>query len=311
MNYKDENMRIVFMGTPEFAVPSLEKCNQVFDVVEVVTRPDAVRGRGKSLVASPVKEKALELGIDVLETTRMTPEAIETIRSYNPDIIVVAAYGCILPQEIIEMAPLGCINVHASLLPALRGAAPIQRSIMQGDEVAGISIMKVVKALDAGDYCRQASVLVEDKSCLEVMDELAKLGAEELVAAIADIASGSVQWTVQDENKVTLAPKVTKDEMRISPSMKAAVAKRYVQGSLDAAPVRINLLGRGVRLMKCTLSDKNLKPGEVLVESGRLYIGFTDGSVEIIEIKPDGKRIMDAKSFTAGVHDVVSGWDSL
>ena len=304
-------MRIVFMGTPDFAVPSLEKCHEVFDVVEVVTRPDAVRGRGKSLVASPVKQKALELGIDVLETTRMTPEAIETIRSYNPDIIVVAAYGCILPQEIIDMAPLGCINVHASLLPALRGAAPIQRSIMQGDEVAGISIMKVVKALDAGDYCRQASVPVEDKSCLEIMDELACLGANELVVAIDEIAQDKAQWIVQDENLVTLAPKVTKEEMRIAPSMEAAVAKRYVQGSLDAAPVRINLLGRGVRLMRCALSNKDLKPGEVLVEAGHLYLGFADGSVEVLEIKPDGKRIMDAKSFTAGIHDVASGWDSL
>ncbi len=304
-------MRIVFMGTPEFAVPSLEKCHEVFDVVQVVTRPDAVRGRGKSLVASPVKEKALELGIDVLETTRMTPEAIDTIRSYNPDIIVVAAYGCILPQEIIDMAPLGCINVHASLLPALRGAAPIQRSIMQGDEVAGISIMKVVKALDAGDYCRQASVSVGDKTCLEVMDELAHLGADELVDAIEAIANGTVQWTVQDEDLVTLAPKVTKDEMKISPSMKAPIAKRYVQGSLDAAPVRINLLGRGVRLMRCALSDKSLAPGEVLVESGHLYLGFEDGALEVIEIKPDGKRVMDAKSFTAGVHEVASGWDSL
>ncbi len=304
-------MRIVFMGTPDFAVPSLEKCHEVFEVVKVVTRPDAVRGRGKTLVASPVKEKALELGIDVLETTRMTPEAIDTIRACNPDIIVVAAYGCILPQAIIEMAPLGCINVHASLLPALRGAAPIQRSIMQGDEVAGISIMKVVKALDAGDYCRQASVAVEDKTCLEVMDELARVGADELVVAIDEIAQGTAQWTVQDESLVTLAPKVTKEEMRIAPSMSASVAKRYVQGSLDAAPVRISLLGKGVRLMKCALSDKSLKEGEVLVESGRLYLGFSDGTVEVLEIKPDGKRSMDAKSFSAGIHDVSCGWENL
>ncbi len=304
-------MRIVFMGTPEFAVPSLEKCNEVFHVVQVVTRPDAVRGRGKALVASPVKQKALELGIDVLETTRMTPEAIDTIRSYNPDIIVVAAYGCILPQEIIDMAPLGCINVHASLLPALRGAAPIQRSIMNGDEVAGISIMKVVKALDAGDYCRQASVEVKDNTCLEVMDQLARLGAEELTVAIEEIANGTVKWTVQDEGLVTLAPKVTKEEMRIDPSFSASKAKRYVQGSLDAAPVRVNLLGRGVRLMKCALSDKSLNPGDVLVEGGRLYLGFVDGTVEVLEIKPDGKRVMDAKSFSAGIHDVTSGWESL
>ncbi len=304
-------MRIVFMGTPDFAVPSLEKCHEVYDVVEVVTRPDAVRGRGKTLVASPVKQKAQELGIDVLETTRMTPEAIETIRSYNPDIIVVAAYGCILPQEIIDMAPLGCINVHASLLPALRGAAPIQRSIMQGDKDAGISIMKVVKALDAGDYCRQASVAIEDKNCLEVMDELAQIGADELVLAIDDIAQGKVSWTVQDETLVTLAPKVTKDEMRISPAMDAKVAKRYVQGSLDAAPVRISLLGRGVRLLSCALSDKELNSGEVLAEGGRLYLGFDSGTLEVLELKPDGKREMDAKSFCAGLQDVSCGWDSL
>ncbi len=304
-------MRIVFMGTPEFAVPSLQKCSEVYDVVAVVTRPDAVRCRGNELVASPVKQKAVELGIDVLELFRMTPEAIDTIRTYDPDIIVVAAYGCILPQEIIDMAPYGCINVHASLLPALRGAAPIQRAIMEGDEYAGVSIMKVVKALDAGDYCLQASIPIGDKSCSEVMDELARLGAEELVKAIQEIKDGSVHWTAQDESLVTLAPKVTKEEMRISPSMKTIVAKRYVQGSLDAAPVRIELLGKGARLLKCALSDKTLKPGQVLIESGRLFLGFEDGALEVLEIKPDGKRIMDAKSFCSGVHNVDAGWDKL
>ncbi len=143
-------MRVIFMGTPDFAVPSLCTLADTFEVALVITRPDAVRGRGKRLDPSPVKAEAASRGIEVIEANRMTPEVLDAMRAVRADIICVAAYGCILPDAVLEMAPLGCVNVHASLLPRWRGAAPVQRAILAGDERAGVSIMQVVSALDAG-----------------------------------------------------------------------------------------------------------------------------------------------------------------
>ena len=299
------------MGTPDFAVPSLAALNQKHEVVLVVTRPDAVRGRGKKLEASSVKAYALDNNLEVLEATRMNDECIAQIEATKPDLIVVAAYGCILPDEIIDMAPLGCINVHASTLPRWRGAAPIQRAIMEGDERAGVSIMKVVQALDAGDYCRQADVEILDKTTDEVMDELAHVGADELLVAIDDIAAGSVNWEKQDESLVTIAKKVFKKEMRLDPSMSASVAKRYIQASSDAAPARVNICGKGVRIMKASLSDKSLSEGEVLEDNHQVYLGFSDGAIELLEVKPDGKKEMLASAWAAGLRDTTKGWDQI
>ena len=153
-------MRVVFMGTPDFAVPSLRELASRFEVVLVLTRPDAVRSRGKKLEPSPVKAAALELDIPVLEATRITPEVMDRLHEAEADIFCVAAYGCILPDEVLNMAPLGIVNVHASLLPRWRGAAPIQRAILAGDERAGISIMRIGHGVDTGAYCAQASCSV-------------------------------------------------------------------------------------------------------------------------------------------------------
>ena len=149
-------MRVVFMGTPDFAVPSLRELASRFEVVLVLTRPDAVRSRGKKLEPSPVKAAALELDIPVMEATRITPEVMDRLREAKADIFCVAAYGCILPDEVLNMAPLGIVNVHASLLPRWRGAAPIQRAILAGDERAGISIMRIGHGVDTGADCAQA-----------------------------------------------------------------------------------------------------------------------------------------------------------
>ncbi|MDO4538721.1 MAG: methionyl-tRNA formyltransferase, partial [Coriobacteriales bacterium] len=196
-------MRIVFMGTPSFAVSSLQALARRHEVTLVITRPDAVRGRGKRLEPSPVKECALELGIPVLEANRVTDEVLKRVRAERPDIMCVAAYGAILPDSLLELAPHGCVNVHASLLPHGRGAAPIQRAVLEGDERAGVSIMRIVHELDAGAYCRQASVEVGEKPCAQVMDELSQLGGQELVAALDEIEAGTVVWTEQDEAAVT------------------------------------------------------------------------------------------------------------
>ena len=157
-------MRVVFMGTPAFAVPSLTRLAQEHDVALVLTRPDAVRSRGKKLEPSPVKVAALELGLPVLEANRIDADVLNALRDAGADVFCVAAYGCILPDEVLTIAPFGCVNVHASLLPRWRGAAPIQRCILEGDDVTGVSIMRIGHGIDTGDYCAQATCSVSGKN---------------------------------------------------------------------------------------------------------------------------------------------------
>ena len=294
-------MRIVFMGTPEFAVPSLELLAEKYEVVLVVTRPDAVRGRGKRLEPSPVKACAEGLGLPVLEARRVTDEVLSAVSASRADAICVAAYGAILPDAIFGMARYGCVNVHASLLPRWRGAAPIQRAVLAGDERAGVSIMRIAHDLDAGAYCRQASTEVADKPCCELMAELAGIGARELVGALDDIERGTAVWHEQDESLVTLAPKISKEEMRLDPADTAVENKRRVQASLDAAPARLSVAGRGVRAMAAALSERPVAAGEVVVDHGRVFLGCSDGAIELTDVKPDGKREMPASAWAQGL----------
>ena len=288
-------MRVVFMGTPAFAVPSLEAVAAEHEVALVVTRPDAVRGRGKALEPSPVKASAEGLGLAVLEATRMTPEALEAVRAAAPDVVCVVAFGCILPDELLEMAPLGAVNVHASLLPRWRGAAPIQRSVLAGDAETGVSIMRVAHELDAGAWCRQARVAVGEKDLDALTAELAAAGASELTAALAELAAGTTVWHEQDEAQVTYAPKVTKAEMRLSPDAPAAELARRVQASGDTAPARCSVAGRGVRVLAARVAEgaPALAAGEVLVSHGRVYLGCSEGTLEALSVKPDGKRAVE------------------
>ena len=301
-------MRIVFMGTPEFACPSLSAVSKAHDVVRVVTRPDAVRGRGKRLEPSPVKALAGELGLAVIEASRMTPEVMDELRAAKADLCVVAAYGCILPDELLEMFPLGCVNVHASLLPRWRGAAPIQRAVLEGDELAGASIMRVVHELDAGAYCAQVSTAVAGKTSSELLDELGHLGAEALVEAIGRIADGTAVWTEQDESLVTYAHKIEKAEMRLDPADDALANVRRVLASTDAAPARCEVAGKGVRLMRARTCDDALAAGEVLVSHGRVALGCADGALEVLDVKPDGKREMQASAWAAGLRADRLAW---
>lgn len=298
-----EKLRIVFMGTPDFAVPTLSALADAFDVALVLTRPDAVRGRGKALVPSPVKERALELGIPVLEAKRIRADELAAIRAAAPDAICVAAYGAILPDEVLgdRMARLGCVNVHGSLLPRWRGAAPIQRAILAGDERVGISIMRMAHDLDAGPWCRQASMQTGDKGADELMGDLARLGAEELVAALRDMDAGTAVWHEQDEALVTYAHKVEKAEMRLAPTDPALDNLRRVRAATDAAPARAQVEGRGVRVLDARLGEGSLPAGSVLCQHGTVLLGCADGPLELVRVKPDGKREMDAKAWGAGL----------
>ena len=307
-------MRVVFMGTPDFAVPSLRELASRFEVVLVLTRPDAVRSRGKKLEPSPVKAAALELDIPVMEATRITPEVMDRLHEAEADIFCVAAYGCILPDEVLHMAPLGIVNVHASLLPRWRGAAPIQRAILAGDERAGISIMRIGHCVDTGAYCAQASCSVAGKTADELTAELAQLGADLLCDTLPALADETAVWTEQDESLVTHAQKISKAEMRLDPLESALVNLRRVLASSDAAPARCIAAGKPVRIMRAVAADGDASmcaAGELVCQSKRIYIGCSDGALEITSVKPDGKRQMDASAWAAGLHGDALAWEML
>lgn len=307
-------MRVVFMGTPDFAVPSLRELASRFEVVLVLTRPDAVRSRGKKLEPSPVKAAALELDITVMEATRITPEVMDCLHEAEADIFCVAAYGCILPDEVLNMAPLGIVNVHASLLPRWRGAAPIQRAILAGDERAGISIMRIGHGVDTGAYCAQASCSVAGKTADELTAELAQLGADLLCDTLPALADGTAVWAEQDESLVTHAQKISKAEMRLDPQERALVNLRRVLASSDAAPARCIAAGKPVRIMRAVAADGDASmcaAGELVCQSKRIYIGCSDGVLEVTSVKPDGKRRMDASAWAAGLHGDGLTWGKL
>lgn len=305
-------MRVLFMGTPNFAVPSLEALDKNFEVVAAVTRPDAVRGRGKKLVPSPVKVAAQEREIPVIETSRITPEVLAQLKDLAPDVICVAAYGALLPDSVMEIAPT--VNVHGSLLPRWRGAAPIQRAILAGDERAGVSIMQVVHELDAGDYSLTGSVEIADKPAPLLMDELAQLGADLLVDALKAMEAGTLEWQAQDESLVTYAQKIAKQEMALDPALTAADNARKVQASMDAAPSRAVVAGKALRVMRARVSrqPEAVEPGRVALVHKALLLGCSDGALELLEVKPDGKREMDAAAWARGLHDVTNAtWEKI
>ena len=300
--------RVVFMGTPEFAVPSLSALAEACEVALVVTRPDAVRSRGKRLEPSPVKARALELGLPVLETSRMTPEAEDALRAAAADVFCVAAFGCILPDEVLTMAPAGCVNVHASLLPRWRGAAPIQRAILAGDAETGVSIMRIGHGVDTGAYCAQAATPVAGKSADALTAELAELGARLLVKTLPSVTDGLAVWTEQDEALVTHAAKISKAELQLDPSAPARENALRVLASSDAAPARCSVAGRGLRVCGAREAEKNLEPGAVLASRGRVLLGCAEGSLELLCVKPDGKREMEASSWAAGLRGDALSW---
>ncbi|WP_172135515.1 methionyl-tRNA formyltransferase [Adlercreutzia sp. ZJ473] len=303
-------MRIVFMGTPPFAATVLEELAAAHDVVGVYTRPDAVRGRGKKLVPSPVKELACALGLPVL-TPRSLRSAEEqaALAALEPDVICVAAYGAILPREVLDIPRLGCLNVHGSLLPRWRGAAPVERAILAGDAEAGVCIMRMEEGLDTGDFCVSRRIPVGDLGAEALSDELANLGARALITALAHVEEGAARWTRQDEALVTYADKIAKGELDLDPEAAADVNARRVQASSAAHPARCAIAERGVTVTSARLAAdgelpeaaRGLGAEEALFAGKRLFLGCAAGVLEVRALKPDGKKGMDAKAFAAGV----------
>jgi methionyl-tRNA formyltransferase len=306
------------MGTPQFSADILEELARVHEVVGVYTRPDAVRGRGKKLVASPVKEVADRLDLPVFTPkTLRTPEAQQELAALQPEIICVAAYGAILPKEVLEIAPHGCLNVHTSLLPRWRGAAPIERAILAGDEEVGVCIMAMEEGLDTGAYCVCRQIPVGNLTAAQLTDELAQLGASALLTALAQVEAGHLSWVSQNEEEVTYAHKIEKGELDLDPALSALQNERQVRASSEAHPARCTIAGKRVTVLAANQVDadsltnvqyENLPAeAEAKVVQKRLFLGCAEGILEVREVKPDGKRAMDAWSFAAGLPELRGG----
>ena len=305
-------MRVVFMGTPDFAVPALFALAAAgLDIACIYVRPDAVSGRGGALRSPAVKLAALELGLPVRQPgTLRDPVELDALSVLGPDLIIVAAYGQILPVEVLNLPRLGAVNIHGSLLPRWRGAAPVQRAILAGDAVVGVSIMRMEEGLDTGPYCSQVATAADSKNAVTLTAELASLGAEALLASLPAIADGTAQWQPQDPSSVTYAEKVTKSDVRISPALGADEAQRRVRASMPGSPSRISIAGRGLTLLDAAPSDVALAPGAISCTATGLALGVSGGAFEVTRVKPDGKSAMEASAWARGARDLCdSDWE--
>jgi methionyl-tRNA formyltransferase len=298
-------LRLIFMGTPEFAVPTLlELVAHGHEIAAVYTRAAKPAGRGMKLQPSPVEQEARRLGIPVLTpATLKTPEAFEEFRGHNADAAVVVAYGMILPKTILDAPKLGCFNLHGSLLPRWRGAAPINRAIMQGDAESGVMVMKMDAGLDTGDVAMaERLAITETMTAADLHDALAPLGADLMVRAMGALERGRLQLTKQSEEGVTYAAKIDKAEARIDWNKPAREVLRHIHGlsPFPGAWCEMAIEGETVRvkLLRCELAQGAGSPGDLL--DARLTVACTQGAIRILELQRAGGKPMKAEEFLRG-----------
>jgi methionyl-tRNA formyltransferase len=298
-------MRLIFMGTPDFAVPTLlELAAHGHEIVAVYTRAAKPAGRGMKLQPTPVEQEARRFGAPVLTpATLKTPEALEEFRAREADAAVVVAYGMILPQAILDAPNLGCFNLHASLLPRWRGAAPINRAIMAGDAETGVMVMKMDAGLDTGDVAMAERIAITDRmTALDLHDALAPLGADLMVRAIAALARGGLRLTKQSEQGVTYAAKIDKAEARIDWNRPAREVLRHIHGLSPFPGAWCEMASEGervrVKILRGELIDRSGVSGEVLDE--HLTVACRQGAIRILELQRAGKQPMKADEFLRG-----------
>lgn len=301
-----EALRIVFFGTPEFAVPTLDALiRSRHAVVGVVTQPDRPRGRGQRVAISPVKQHALEAQLPVLQPERLRDAAfLDALAALRVDLGVVAAYGKILTDAVLALPPLGLLNVHASLLPRYRGAAPVHRAIIAGERETGITIMRVVKALDAGPMLATAHRPIgPDERSDQVERDLAAIGASLLVATLDDMIDGRVRETPQNDAEATYASRLTKDEGIVDWSWSAERLHNLVRG-LHPWPHAFSYLGNRRVILKAAAVEPSVQsasPGTILDADGDLLVvACGSGGLELLELQLEGRRPMTAREFLAG-----------
>lgn len=301
-------MRVIFMGTPDFAVGTLDAIVEAgYEVVLVVTQPDKPKGRSGALQATPVKECALKHNLEVFQPRRIREaENIAYLERYKPDMIVVAAFGQILPKAILDMAPYGCINVHASLLPKYRGAAPIQWSILNGDEVTGITIQRMDEGVDTGDMIAKRQVrIAEDETGGSLFEKLAVVGAQLCVETMGRIAEGNVEYIPQDHSQATHVSMIGKELGHINWKHSAAEIERYVRG-LNPWPSAYSVFdGKTFKIWKAKVHEQNsaAQPGYICkVTKDSLFVQTGEGMLELLEVQLEGKKRMEADAFLRGYH---------
>ena len=298
-------MRIVFAGTPEFAVPPLSALlNSPYEICGVYTQPDRPAGRGRKLTPSPVKVLAQKAGLPVFQPEKLKDEAAHAqLRNLKPDLMVVVAYGLLLPQAVIDIPPLGCINIHASLLPRWRGAAPIQRSILAGDSESGVTIMYIEPRLDAGPMLLKKSCPIgPDDTAGDLHDRLSRIGAEALLETLPSIAAGTAEPEIQDESLVTHAAKINKDDAQLDWSRPAAVLQCQVR-AFNPGPVAETVYRDQIlRVWRATVvpESRSEPPGTLLNDGENLDVVTGHDCLRLLEIQlPGGKRI-SARDFING-----------
>jgi methionyl-tRNA formyltransferase len=292
-------MRIIFMGSPDFAVPTLQALvDAAHEVVCVYTQPPRPGGRrGKELTRTPVHQRAEDLGIEVRHPKSLKPaEEQEAFAALEADVAVVAAYGLILPQPILDAPKHGCLNVHASILPRWRGAAPIHRAVMAGDPVTGVTIMQMEAGLDTGPMLTMARTPIEDKTTGELTKELAEIGAQLMVGTLIDIEM--LHPLKQDDAEATYAAKIDKSEARIDWARTAEEVVRQVHGLSPFPGAWFELDGQRVKLLRAELAEGSGAPGELIDD--RLAIACSEGAIRPVELQRAGKPKMDLDTFLRG-----------
>lgn len=297
-----EKLRIIFMGTPEFAVPSLKKLCEVHEVVCVVTQPDRPKGRGQKLLPPPVKVFAEEKNIPVLQPLKVkTPEAVAELKKFSADLIIVVAFGQILSQEILDLPKFGCINVHASLLPRYRGAAPIEWSLINGEKITGVTTMQMDAGLDTGDMLLKAEVKISDEMILpELREKLQETGAELLIKTLEKLQRGELQPIKQDDSLSNYAPMLKKETGLIDWNKSAREIHNLVRGLYGGAYAFMN--GQKIKIWRTKIHSENSKtpPGKMKIHGKNILIGTGQGTLEILEMQAPNEKKVDAEIICAG-----------
>lgn len=295
-------MNIIYMGTPDFAVPALRRLYESRHTVSAVfTQPDKPQGRKMVLTPPDVKVCAEELGIPVYQPVSFkSEEPLEIIRKYNPDVIVVAAYGKILPKAVLESAEYGCINIHGSLLPKYRGAAPIQQAVLNGDKVTGVTAMQMAEGLDTGDILTAIETEIgENETSGELFDRLSILGGDLIIRTLDMLENGEIKPIKQDESKATHTSKIDKSLCPIDFTKTADEVHNKVRG-LNPWPVATaELCGKRLKIYSTKICEKSGRAGTI-ISTKPLIVACGSGSVEIIELQPEGKKRMTSAAFLAG-----------
>lgn len=295
-------MRVVFMGTPDFGIPTLNELYKKHDVVGVVTQPDRPRGRGGKVLPPPIKARAIELGIPVYQFEKISREGVEILKELNPDIMVTAAYGQILSDEILSIAKHGVINVHGSILPKYRGSSPIQHAVLNGESETGVTIMKTAREVDSGDIILIKTTPISDSDgTVALFDRLAVLGAEALIEAIDKIENNTATQTPQEHDKATFCKMLTKQDAVIDWTKPAENVSRVIR-AFDYQGASTTIGGEFCKLFTPVVVDMRGEPGEIITldEKIGLIVACGEKAVKINEILLPGGKKMDVKDCIRG-----------